>query len=99
MIGGGVSRDDFDRESFLQTLADACAKTGWEVHAFCLMPNHFHLVVETPQANLVAGMKWFSRHLHGAFQSAASSTAYGPPPREGLDENSTNLSTRMDMLR
>jgi REP element-mobilizing transposase RayT len=28
------------------------------VHALCLMPNHFHLVVETPRANLVAGMKW-----------------------------------------
>lgn len=54
-----IFRDDTDRESFLQTLADACAKTGWQVHAFCLMPNHFHLVVETPQSNLVAGMKWF----------------------------------------
>lgn len=54
-----IFRDDVDRESFLQTLADACAKTGWQVHAFCLMPNHFHLVVETPQPNLVAGMKWF----------------------------------------
>ena len=29
------------------------------MHAFCLLPNHFHLVVETPRANLVAGMKWF----------------------------------------
>ena len=54
-----IFRDDVDRESFLQTLADACVKTGWQVHAFCLMPNHFHLVVETPQPNLVAGMKWF----------------------------------------
>src|SRR6266511_4087257 len=54
-----IFRDDFDRESFQQTLADVCAKTAWQVHAFCLMPNHFHLVVETPQANLVAGMKWF----------------------------------------
>jgi putative transposase len=54
-----IFRDDVDRDSFLQTLADACAKTGWQVHAFCLMPNHFHLVVETPQPNLVAGMKWF----------------------------------------
>lgn len=54
-----IFRDDTDRESFLQTLADACAKTGWQVHAYCLMPNHFHLVVETPQPNLVAGMKWF----------------------------------------
>ncbi len=51
--------DDQDRELFIQTLADTCAKTSWQVHAFCLMPNHFHLVVETPQPNLVAGMKWF----------------------------------------
>jgi putative transposase len=34
-------------------------KAGWQVHAFCLMPNHFHLVVETPRGDLVAGMKWF----------------------------------------
>ena len=51
--------DDKDRETFLKTLGEACAKTGWEVQALCLMVNHFHLVVETPQANLVAGMKWF----------------------------------------
>ncbi len=31
---------------FLDTLADACRKTGWFVHAYCLMSNHFHLVVE-----------------------------------------------------
>jgi len=53
-----IFQDDADRECFLATLAAACAKTGWQVHALCLMPNHFHLVVETPQANLVAGMKW-----------------------------------------
>jgi len=44
--------DDPDRERFLETLGEACAKTGWQVHACCLMGNHFHLVVETPQANL-----------------------------------------------
>lgn len=53
-----IFRDDADRERFLTTLGEACAKTGWQVHAFCLMPNHFHLVVETPEANLVAGMRW-----------------------------------------
>jgi REP element-mobilizing transposase RayT len=42
----------------LETLGQACEKTGWQVHAYCLMSNHFHLVVETPQPNLVAGMKW-----------------------------------------
>ena len=54
-----IFKDDADRERFLQTLGEACAKTDWQVHALCLMPNHFHLVVETPRANLVAGMKWF----------------------------------------
>ena len=51
-----IFRDDADRQSFLATLGEVCVKTGWQVHAYCLMPNHFHLVVETPQANLVAGM-------------------------------------------
>jgi REP element-mobilizing transposase RayT len=51
--------DDADYQRFLATLAEACRKTDWQVHAFCLMPNHFHLVVETPNANLVAGMRWF----------------------------------------
>ncbi len=53
-----IFRDDLDRQRFLNTLADACGKTGWQVHAWCLMRNHFHLVIETPQPNLVAGMKW-----------------------------------------
>lgn len=33
-------------------------KSGWRVHAWCVMSNHYHLCVETPSANLVAGMKW-----------------------------------------
>ena len=49
-----IFKDDTDRQRFLATLAEACAKTGWQVHAYCLMPNHFYLVVETPQPNLVA---------------------------------------------
>jgi REP element-mobilizing transposase RayT len=54
-----IVRDDTDRQRFLETLGETCAKTEWQVHALCLMDNHFHLVVETPQGNLVAGMKWF----------------------------------------
>src|ERR1700691_690198 len=53
-----IFQDDSDRKLFLETLGQACAKTGWRIHAYCLMPNHFHLVMETPQPNLVAGMKW-----------------------------------------
>ena len=54
-----IFKDDKDRERFLATLGEVCIRTGWQVHAVCLMGNHFHLVVETPQGNLVAGMKWF----------------------------------------
>src|SRR6476619_3597577 len=50
--------DDVDRQDLLRTLAEACLKADWQVHAYCLMRNHFHLVLETPQANLVAGMRW-----------------------------------------
>ena len=54
-----IFQDDRDRTRFLETLGEACAKADWQVHAYCLMTNHFHLVLETPQGNLVAGMKWF----------------------------------------
>ncbi|HEY5910987.1 MAG TPA: transposase [Verrucomicrobiae bacterium] len=54
-----IFRGTHDRELFLKTLGEACAKTDWQVHAWCLMRNHFHLVIETPKANLVEGMKWF----------------------------------------
>ena len=50
--------DDVDRHDFLKTLAEACQKTDWQVHAYCLLRNHYHLVLETPNANLVAGMAW-----------------------------------------
>ncbi len=53
-----IFNDDEDRRRFLVALGEACAKTRWQVHAWCLMRNHFHLVIETPEANLVAGMKW-----------------------------------------
>ena len=62
-----IFRDNKDRQRFVETLGEACAKTGWQVHAYVLMPNHFHLVVETPQANLVAGMKWFLGTYTGRF--------------------------------
>lgn len=50
---------DADRELFLETLAETCDRTGWLIHAYVLMSNHYHLLLETPEANLVAGMRWF----------------------------------------
>ena len=52
-----IFEDDKDRERLLETLTEACEKSSWQVHAYCLMSNHFHLVIETPQPNLVVGMK------------------------------------------
>ena len=53
-----IVHGDEDRRLFVETLGETCAKTDWQVHAYCLMGNHFHLILETPKANLVAGMKW-----------------------------------------
>src|SRR5258707_4245890 len=50
--GKPIFRDAEDRQAFIDTLSEACAKTGWQVHALCLMGNHFHLIIETPQSNL-----------------------------------------------
>ena len=50
--------DDEDRQIFLKTIGEACEMTGWRVHAWVLMDNHYHLLIETPEANLVSGMKW-----------------------------------------
>lgn len=55
--------DDEDRELFLRVLAHTVERCNWLVHAYCLMSNHYHLLVETPDANLARGM----RQLNGVF--------------------------------
>lgn len=54
-----IFQDDRDREIFLKTLGQMCERTGWRIHSYVLMGNHYHLLLETPEANLCAGMKWF----------------------------------------
>jgi putative transposase len=53
-----IYEDDDDRRMFLATLAECVKRTGWLVHAYVLMGNHYHLVIETPEPNLVRGMAW-----------------------------------------
>jgi putative transposase len=53
-----IFRNTRDYESFLETLGEACERTGWRVHAYVLMGNHYHILLETPDPNLVAGMRW-----------------------------------------
>lgn len=53
-----VFEDDGAKKSFEKTLFEACEEHGWILHAYCVMGNHFHLALETPQGNLSAGMGW-----------------------------------------
>lgn len=58
-----IFHDDADREMLLRVLAAAVKRFGWHLHAYCLMGNHYHLLVATPQPNLSRGM----RHLNGVY--------------------------------
>ncbi len=55
--------DDSDREAFLEILAGVIDRFGWVCHAYCLMSNHYHLLLETPKGNLSMGM----RQLNGVY--------------------------------
>lgn len=54
---------DADREMFVETLASVVERFEWICHAWCLMNNHYHLLIETPKANLSRGM----RQLNGVY--------------------------------
>jgi REP element-mobilizing transposase RayT len=58
-----IAADDRDRSQFLATLAHVVDRYGWLCHAYCLMGNHYHLLLETPQPNLSLGM----RQLNGRY--------------------------------
>ena len=53
-----IFRTEGDRECFLAAWGEVCERTGWKVHAYGLMENHYHLLLETPEPNLTAGMQW-----------------------------------------
>ena len=63
-----IFEDDEDRLLFLRTLAEVVERFHWLCHAYCLMTNHYHLLVETPDGNLSKGM----RHLNGVYTQATN---------------------------
>lgn len=60
-----IFEDPGTRKSFLKCLREVCEAKGWRLHAWVLMGNHYHLCLETPEPNLVEGMKW----LQGTFSN------------------------------
>jgi putative transposase len=59
---GNYRQDLFINEgahlAFERCLFEACEMCGWVLEGYCVMTNHFHLVIRTPEGNLVYGMKW-----------------------------------------
>jgi len=102
--GQAIFRTDDGRRLFLSTLDEVCLQTGWLIHAYVLMSNHYHLLLETPESNLVDGMKWFQGaytqrfnamfkcrgHL---FQGRYKAIPIGTDPREGGLEYFREVST------
>jgi len=64
-----IYHDEDDRRSFLKTLSEVCEMTGWRIHAWVLMDNHYHLLIETPEANLVVGMQWLQNAFTRRFNT------------------------------
>ena len=59
---GALFRDNRDRRRYLWLLHGAVQRVAWVVRAYCLMTNHVHLLIETPEPNLGEGMRWFHGH-------------------------------------
>jgi putative transposase len=63
-----IYEDDQDRERFLEIIGQVVKDSNWICHAYCLMTNHYHLVIETPDGNLSKGM----RQLNGVYTQASN---------------------------
>jgi len=63
-----IYEDDADRMKFLETLETVIREFNWVCHAYCLMTNHYHLVIETPDGNLSKGM----RQLNGVYTQGSN---------------------------
>lgn len=59
-------------EMFEKTLFEACCRFGWRLHAYVIMSNHYHLCVETLDANLVSGMQWLQSTFANRFNRLVS---------------------------
>ncbi len=56
--------DDDDREKWLEILGNTCRRFNWRCHVYCLMDNHYHLVIETAEANHSKGMRQLMVYIH-----------------------------------
>jgi REP element-mobilizing transposase RayT len=96
-----IYENDQDRKAFLNLLSEVVKKCNWHCHAYCLMDNHYHLLIETPDANLSYGMRQLNgiytqrynkRHqtvghiFQGRFKSILVDKINGKSPMDDLQE-------------
>jgi putative transposase len=66
--GASIFADDLDRRAFLDRLGRSVSRFDWTCFAYCLMGNHFHLAIETPEANIAQGMhalnRWYAQRFN-----------------------------------
>ena len=62
-----VFKDEGAKGSFEKSLFEACARYDWGLHAYVIMGNHYHLTLETREANLVANIQWLQAGFANRF--------------------------------
>ena len=92
--------DDKDRDRFRKLLGDLVQQTGWEVFAWVLMTNHYHLVFRTPEPNLVKGMQWLQNTWTKRFNARHGmwGHVYGGRYKAVLVEENEHLSCLIDYV-
>ena len=97
--GQAIFRDDVDREAFLAALGFAVSRHGWLCHSYCLMANHYHLLLETPEANLSEGMRQlnglYTRRFNRRHGQRGTSSRGGSSPSSWIETRTFSSSPAM----
>ncbi|MGK5061001.1 transposase [Janthinobacterium sp. LB3P112] len=93
---GAIYRDDTDRLAWQEVLELVCERHHFVVHSFCQMSNHYHLLVETVEANLSQGMRQlngvYTQHFNRRHKLAGWGS--GPPFRHDLSHINVQTSAQ-----
>lgn len=97
-LGRSIVADDRDRDAHENLVAELVQRTGWEIYAWALLDDHYHMVLRTPEANLVAGMKWFQNFWTKRFNArhGRSGPVFGGRYKSVLVQEDGHLSTLID---
>lgn len=96
--GRPIVLDDADRDAHEKLASELVQRTGWEIFAWALLDDHYHMVMRTPEPNLVAGMKWFQNFWTKRFNARHDRTGplYGGRYKSVLVQGDGHLSALID---